>query len=634
MGNKLREAMIELAGHLHLTKAHKVDLRLLKYYIRLSFPKLTGEFHLLRIGLIIFLLGMTLTGLWPPFSNAQIQFEDISEAAGVLSWGDSFGASWGDYNSDGWPDLWLGNHCETPALYRNNSDGTFTAVTDIVKNYNAFEQHGAAWADFDNDGDQDLIQIVGGDRQNSNQPNQFFINAGGLLQNKAADYGLDYPMGRGRTPLWLDWNQDGYLDVFVSNMNRTDGKEAPSALFTRKGDYFRNDTGAMLKAGLSSDFAQLFIPTFMASPAIVIQGYPFPKRDSYPERIYQFTAVPFPDVTDSIGFPIIKDVFDAAIADFNNDLLNDFFLVTDPEHLNEKVWDRLLIQTKKGFLDITEAAGLGIPTSCRSVAAADFDNDMDVDLYLVCNLGDCNIPNVLYENLANGTFRAVTAAGGAEGSSYGTGDTVSIADFNNDGFQDLFVTNQRTYNGENGHNQLFRNVGNSNHWIEIKLEGVVSNRDGIGTLILASSGGKTQMRVQGGGVHRISQDDQRVHFGLAANTSVDKLTIQWPSGILQEIHNIPANQILNVVELDIVGSVISGVPPLPVIFASNARGFYKPVRYKWDFDNDGVIDSTDQHPSYTYKNRGIYTVTLEVTDRDGRRITSMRNDYITLRTQR
>ncbi len=565
---------------------------------------------------------MTLASLWPPFSFAQIQFEDVSESAGISRWGDSFGASWGDFNGDGWPDLWIGNHCQEPSLYLNNADGTFNDIWDRVKYDSGNEQHGAAWADFDNDGDQDLIQIVGGGRQRGIYPNQFFVNSGGLLQDKAIDYGLDYPLGRGRTPLWFDWNADGYLDVFVSNLNRTDGINAPSALFTQHVNYFSNDTDLTVKAGLGSQFAQLFIPSLESWPAIVVAG-----EDHYPVRIYQYNDLPFHDITDNIGLPRTANVSDAAIADFNNDLLNDFFLVTAPWGSTQK--DRLLIQTSRGFQDTTATAGIDKSTSCWAVAAADFDNDMDMDLYLVCSGVHCNTPDILYENLGNGTFKEVSVAAGVEGSSYGRGDSVAIADYNNDGFVDSFVTNQRdVFDKENGRNQLFRNVGNGNHWIEIELEGVVSNRDGVGSVLMVSSGGITQMRVQDGGIHRFSQNHQRIHFGLAKNTLVEKLTIQWPSGIVQEINNIRANQIIRIVELDFTISAISGKLPLQVDFTNNKRGHYKPLSYEWDFDNDGVIDSIVKNPSYTYSKPGIYTVKLKVRDYDGRIYTSMRKNYI------
>ena len=612
------------AGHLRLIKQNENLLSLIICFNQFSIHRRNDRFLSLVTCFITLLLSMTLVSLCPTFSFAQIQFEDVSESSGISRWGDSFGASWGDFNGDGWPDLWVSNHCQEPALFLSNKDGTFTEVTNRVKNYDKFEQHGAAWADFDNDGDEDLIQIVGGGLEKGNYPNQFFINDKGFLYNKAVEYGLDYLLGRGRTPLWFDWNSDGYLDVFVSNINRTDGSTAPSALFTRHVNYFSNDTDLTVEAGLSSQFTQLFIPNFKSRPTIVVGG-----EDYYPLRVYQYDNLPFNDITDTIGFPRTTNVSDAAIADFNNDLFNDFFLVTAPWGSIQK--DRLLIQTSRGFQDTTAAAGIDKSTSCWSVAAADFDNDMDIDLYLVCSGIHCNTPDILYENLGNGTFKEVPAAGGAEGSSYGRGDSVATADYNNDGFVDLFVTNQRdVFDKENGHNQLFRNVGNSNHWIEIELEGVISNRDGIGAVLLASSGGITQMRVQDGGIHRYSQNHQRIHFGLAKNRLVEKLIIQWPSGIVQEIDNIRADQIIRVVELDFTGSATSGTQSIEVDFTSNKRGHYKPIRYEWDFDNNGTIDSTVQYPSHTYNTLGIYTVKLKVTDFDGKIYTSIREGYIKL----
>jgi hypothetical protein len=286
--------------------------------------------------------------------------------------------------------------------------------------------------------------------------------------------------------------------------------------------------------------------------------------------------------------------------------------------------DNLLIQTTDGFQDVTIASGVDAPTACQSVAAADFDNDMDIDIYLVCRTPAINLPNILYENLGDGTFLAVSEAGGAEGSSVGRGESVATADYNEDGFMDIFITNGNLLFSAGPH-QLFKNVGNSNHWLEIDLEGVISNRDGIGSLLLATAGGTTQLREQSGGMHAYSQNHQRIHFGLAANTVVEHLTVQWPSGIEQEIYNIPADQIFHAVELDIAGYL---EPPLTVNFSSNSSGYYQPLSYEWDFDNDGIIDSTTQNPTHTYNNYGTYTVKLTVTDFDGRIYTSMRTDYI------
>ena len=172
------------------------------------------------------------------------------------------------------------------------------------------------------------------------------------------------------------------------------------------------------------------------------------------------------------------------------------------------------------------ASGLGAAIQCASVTAGDFDNDMDVDLFLACGDGASNTPDILYENLGNGTFAAVPNAGGAAGpigvavgSGAGTADSVVSADYDVDGFLDLFVTNgmnlRPLYYG--GPNKLFHNSGNANHWIEIDLVGVDSDRDATGARIYATAGGVTQLRVQNGGYHRWSQDMKRSHIGLAGN---------------------------------------------------------------------------------------------------------------------
>ena len=211
--------------------------------------------------------------------------------------------------------------------------------------------------------------------------------------------------------------------------------------------------------------------------------------------------------------------------------------------------DRLFLNTGKGFVDASNQPALTAKTACESVGAGDFDNDMDVDIYLVCRAQTTNLPNILLENDGTGKFTVVPFAGGAEGSTLGRGDTVSVADYDNDGFLDLFVTNG---NGEtpytNGPYQLFHNLGNSNHWLELQLRGVRSNRDGIGARVIVTAGGKSQMREQNGGTHRISQNSQRLHFGLAGNTMVSTITVYWPSGIVQTLNGIPADQILQITE--------------------------------------------------------------------------------------
>jgi hypothetical protein len=216
----------------------------------------------------------------------------------------------------------------------------------------------------------------------------------------------------------------------------------------------------------------------------------------------------------------------------------------------------LLMNETGGQVDRTVTAGLDAPVQCGSVASGDFDNDMDIDLYLACRTGASNIPNILYENLGNGTFRAVSNAGGAAGpvgiavaGGAGTADSAIAGDYDVDGFLDLFVTNGLNLrpSGIGGPNKLFRNTGNANNWIELELVGSQSERDAVGARVYAYANGVQQVRVQNGAYHRWSQDSRRTHFGLAGAANVD-LRIEWPSGNVQTLNDVAANALYRVTE--------------------------------------------------------------------------------------
>ena len=645
----------------------------------------------------------TVSGQW---------FEEVTTTAGVSYSGSSFGASWGDVNGDGLPDLWVGNHAgKKPDLFANNRDGTFSNIAPYVPW--VADAHGSEWVDFDNDGDQDLLMMVGGGSGTGVGANAFYVNSRGALQDLAQQYGLDYPLGRGRTPLWFDWDNNGELDVFLANWKRPDG-QAPSALFSQdKGTFADSFDQTGLLTSTNNHYAQIMELSLGSTPALVINGSPFP------ERVYDYSLSPFVNLNAGASLfpPSLWNVQDSAIMDFNGDQQLDVFVVRatssasevvqlnpntvavridltaaekgfsfsgvanaevrlDPSWLvaaadiyigsqgihpsgrtftlsssdpamvgmpphvpgvdfgvfvgydpslgqwrilvSKSSWiglnivltsadsitglapvgfqnsdggvaDKLFLQTMGAFTDVSTLSGINSPTPCESVTAGDFDNDMDVDLYLVCNGPATNRDNILYENLGNGTFQAVLGAGGAQGSSEGRGDTVSAADYDEDGFIDLFVTNGRgdpSFN--NGPSQLFHNVDNGNHWLEIDLEGVRSNRDGIGAQVFVTANGKAQVRYQGGGMHRFAQDHHRIHFGLAGNTRADSVTVNWPSGITQTISNLPADEIVHIQE--------PSFPSLlgkPVYQPGQDEGFFL---WKDTFDGPYHIDTNGSGP--------------------------------------
>ena len=198
---------------------------------------------------------------------------------------------------------------------------------------------------------------------------------------------------------------------------------------------------------------------------------------------------------------------------------------------------------------------------CGGAVAADFDNDMDVDLYLVCRSSLENFANRIYWNNGNGKFTldenhgAQGAIGAGIESPAGTGEMAVSADMDLNGTMDLFVTNGNRLFPHivndgftaGGWDRLFKNLGNENHAIEIDLQGVKSNRDGYGARVIVTAGGVSQLREQTGQFHRWSHDHKRLHFGLGTNTSAT-VTIEWPDGTKDVHKNVEAGRLYRAVQ--------------------------------------------------------------------------------------
>ena len=231
--------------------------------------------------------------------------------------------------------------------------------------------------------------------------------------------------------------------------------------------------------------------------------------------------------------------------------------------LEDQLW---LFNEKTGkFVNNPVAAGLTTPTLAQNAVAGDFDNDQDIDIYLVNSYPSFDQPNILYENQGKGTFKAVPQAGGAKGTAlnfvwldFRVGARAATADYDGDGFLDIFLGSTVGRSGRKTYlaspSQLFKNQGNDNNWIQIDLEGIKSNRDGIGARVWARTpDGVTQLREQNGGMHLYAQNPQRIHFGLAQNQTIESLVVEWPSGTRQVLKNVPVNQILKIRETGEVG---------------------------------------------------------------------------------
>jgi len=229
--------------------------------------------------------------------------------------------------------------------------------------------------------------------------------------------------------------------------------------------------------------------------------------------------------------------------------------VIDQKNVSEEAPARLFINHGGKLVEESEKRGVNKRAVAGvNVVAADFDNDMDVDLFVVASGDVGKKENLLLLNRGDGHFDLVKSAGGAGGERAGVGDSVTSVDFDGDGFIDLLVTTGGSMGrslglpSENGGYRLYRNAGNGNNWLQIDLEGTKSNRDGIGARVDLFAGGVKQVRIQDGGIHHRGQNHMRLHFGLAKHGHADKITIRWPSGTVQELSNVKANQVLRIKE--------------------------------------------------------------------------------------
>jgi len=190
------------------------------------------------------------------------------------------------------------------------------------------DAHGAAWADFDNDGDQDLINVVDNGVGNLPDPNYFFINNGGVLRDMAFAYGLDYEFGRGRTPLWLDWDNDGRLDLLEPTSRRNDGVDQPTGLLQQQADgSFTNIANRILyELTITTDFALLSDLNGDDKLDLIVES-----TARFPDVIYETGVSPVVDIQAVLGIPESKRIRDAAVYDFTGDLQPDIYAVSgDP----------------------------------------------------------------------------------------------------------------------------------------------------------------------------------------------------------------------------------------------------------------------------------------------------------------
>jgi enediyne biosynthesis protein E4 len=432
-------------------------------------------------------------------------FEDVTKKAGFGGPWYSMGITVGDFNNDGYPDIYVSNYGSNK-LYKNNGDGTFKDVTKRAMVGGGKEcSIGAVWLDFDNDG---LLDLYVGNYLNfdpeykyyyapdgfpgplayDSQADILYHNKGdGSFEDVTKKMGIVDIDGRAMGVGAADYDDDGFVDIYVANDHTVN-----YLWHNNEGKGF-TDRGTMSGTGFSQ-----------AGEATVSMSVDF--------------------------------------ADYNGDGLLDMFISDDNYcSLYENLGNGL-------FSDKSYSSGISVASGQFvgwSSSFLDYDNDGDADIFktngeLKHMYGQ---EDQLFENIENGKFMDVSVERGQYFRKEYVGRGACLGDYDNDGDIDIYIANL-----DSKGMFLRNNKGNQNNWITLNLVGHTSNRDGIGSRIKLIAGGKVQTTQKKSTTGYLSQNDSRIHFGLMKNDIVERIEIKWPSGKLQVLENVKVNQILMVKE--------------------------------------------------------------------------------------
>jgi hypothetical protein len=490
-----------------------------------------------------------------------------------------------DYNNDGLLDMFFTNGATIPSfekkdpaywnrLYRNNGDGTFSDVTAAAGLAGVGYSMGVAAGDYDNDGFVDLY-VTGFDR------NQLFHNNGdGTFTDVTARAGVGGTLpGGGKawsvTSGWLDYNHDGKLDLFVVNylnykldsaahcvVNKLPAYCAPNDFQGTPDILYRNNgDGTFTDVSVESHLSQ-YIGKGMGVAFADYDGDGFEdifvSNDTFPNYLFHNNGDgTFTDVA-AIAQVAYTDNgktvagMGADFRDLNNDGLPDIFHTA-------MFGDSFPLYENAGagqFADVTTKAGLTSETSTVTAWGTgiyDFDNDGNKDIFtanaaildnaMAIEHRPYPLANKVLRNLGKMTFEDVAAPAGSSMSVAAAHRGAAFGDLNNDGKVDVVVAVL------NGSPELLMNqTQNKNHWILINLVGTADNRDGLGTKVKVVTASGTQYNEATTAVGYNSSSDKRVHFGLGGDAVIERIELTWPTGVRQVLTKVKADQVLTITE--------------------------------------------------------------------------------------
>lgn len=474
-----------------------------------------------------------LQGLTSPLSGQTPTLEKVTTGDIATNTGSSLSSNWGDYNSDGKLDLFIANTgFESNFLYTGTGDSVFNRVTagDIVNDFNPAQS--GTWGDFNNDGHLDIFVPfeIPNNRLYSNKGNGSFtpITTGALVNDG----------GRSLSAAWGDYDNDGFLDLFVANDQGENDflyKNNGDGTFTRMTDGPPVNDGADGACAAWADYdndgdLDLFVGN----------------QNNQNNALFQNNGDgTFAAVTQG---PVVNDgksAQGASWGDYDNDGDLDLFVANGPFEQNSTDLATNALYQNNGdgtFTEITQGPVVTDLTDANGSAWGDTDNDGDLDLF-VSTFSDA-ADNLFYINNGDGTFSKVTNAATSE-SGFSTG--ASWGDIDNDGDLDLSVAQHFQSN-----NLLFVNEGNSNNWISLTLTGILANKMAIGAKVkvYAQIGGEQvgQLQEISSQTGRNGQNSLNAEFGLGDAAVVDSIRIIWPSGVRQLLKNVAINQFLPIEE--------------------------------------------------------------------------------------
>ncbi len=466
---------------------------------------------LAAIALVIVLLGAAAPG--------PIGFDETAVVAGVSKAGDPGAVAWFDMDGDGDEDLFV-SAIGKDRLFRNDGNGKFTKVKGSGLDKNADPSFGVAVGDYDNDGLPDLFVA------NLGAANKLYHNEGA---GRFRDVTRAARVGGGGTvnsysAAWADYDRDGLLDLYVSNGSQQ--QTAKNFLYHNEGGgQFREVSDA---AGVGGNESSLGC----AWGDYDDDGLPdlFVANFGQPNRLYRNRGDgTFADRAPQAGVDDAGNGAGAAWGDYDNDGHLDLYLFnTNSGAANDRLYHNRGDGT---FADVTEAAGLREMGDGEAVVWGDFDADGWLDIYLV-NRSDFSAQrNRLYRNLGGSRFVDVTNAAGVAGS--GSGQPAAAADYDGDGRLDLYVGNLPGKREE-----LFHNRTESGAVLVVRLTGTTGNRSAIGARVTVTAGDLTMTREISSSSGRSSQNQLAAHFGLGGATTVDAVEIRWPDGAVQRLESV------------------------------------------------------------------------------------------------